>query len=111
MVLVLSKCSYETIPSIPGCTNRCQEMLFALCPRICHAVSFLFVMSGMKSIDNSNPGKWFESVVKRIKLGSNWVLCQLRTDGSYRNVFCPLHADHLSLDDYLAFPTSSGRPF
>lgn len=46
----------------------------------------------------------------RLQLGA-WALGQsfgLCTDGSYRNVFCVLHTDHLSLDNYLAFPPSSG---
>lgn len=112
VVLALSKCSCETIPSISGCTNWGQEMCFVLCPCTIHAVSFQFAMPSRKSIANSNSSKGFESVRKRINLGSDWTLCMgfvpvvLTEMGSVSSTQTTSVLTIIWL-----FPTSSGRLF
>lgn len=89
-----------------------QEMCFALCPCRSHAVSFQFAMPSRKSIANSNTSKGFESVGKRINLGSDWPLCMgfvpvvLTEMGSVSSTQATLVLTIIWL-----FPTSSGRPF
>lgn len=58
--------------------------------------------------DSTKTDRWFESVGKKITGSFCWVLCRLCADDTWWNLSCVHHTDHLSLDVYFAFPSSSG---